>query len=215
MKKLSTVVICCLSFLTFAGCEGQSSPKPVAADAAGGGQFPAYLVGTWKATSYLWEFTFEPNGTISSIVYNLGGVDITAGQTRTAETVSEEGGGSAIFQPGPWKVQYSPETRELTVWIVMDHIHFEMGKGLLEGTRTDMFTGKVSEDGKTWQADWFSYPDFIAHTSSEDRPMVATTEEQSFLETTEFRKVEESIVEHTPLPGESIVEHGPLPGNPH
>lgn len=70
----------------------------------------------------------------------------------------------------------------------MDDVHFEMGSGLLEGTRTDMFSGKVSWDGKTWKADWFSYPDYIAHGSEVRR--MAATEEQSFSGTMEFRKVE-------------------------
>jgi hypothetical protein len=186
MRRL-ILLVCAL--MVFAGCESQSGQKPVAADANGGGKFPAYLVGTWKTPSYDWEFTFEPNGTISSIVHNLGGVRITAGQTTTAETL---GGRKAVFQPGPWDVQYSGETRELTVWIVMDHIHFEMGPGLLEGTRADTFSGKVSDDGSVWQADWFSLPDLVAHTSFGEVPMKAP-DEQSFVETLEFRKVEKGV----------------------
>ncbi|MGA2172236.1 MAG: hypothetical protein ABSG82_04375 [Sedimentisphaerales bacterium] len=184
MKKLSTVVVCCMGFLMFAGCQGQAGRGGIAAEANDAGPFPDSLAGRWESTTGVWELVFEPNGTISSIVYGFGGYTIKAGQTTNDKT---KGGGKAIFQPGPWSTRYSPRTRELTVWIAMDNIYFEMGENLLEGTRTDMFTGKVSEDGKVWQADWFSYPDLTAHASQVKR--LTVTEEQSFAGTLEFRKV--------------------------
>jgi hypothetical protein len=180
MKKIWFLLVCVsAAALTLTGCGGFGN------NVEKEGQFPDFLVGKWKSNNGVWELVFEPNGTISSVVYGLGGYTIKAGQTTTGETL---GGGKAIFQPGPWSARYFPRTRELTVWIAMDNIHFEMGTNLLEGTRTDMFTGKVSEDGKIWQVNWFSYPDLMAHASQVKR--LTVTEEQSFADTMEFRKVE-------------------------
>ena len=153
----------------------------------GDGEFPEFLVGRWKADDYRWEFVFEPNGMISSMVLEMG-VEIIPGQTRTAPT---RGGGEAIFEPGLWTVQYDPEFRELTVEIVMDNIHFEMGPRLLEGIRTDMFVGEVSEDGKIWRGDWFNFPDYIAHTSTGPKRLTISQEEESYIGIITFRKIEE------------------------
>ncbi len=72
-------------------------------------------------------------------------------------------GGKGAFEPGQWSVQYSPDTRELMVMIVVEHFYQDMGKYAIEGNTTDILTGPVSEDGKTWQADWFSSGKLVAY----------------------------------------------------
>jgi hypothetical protein len=52
------------------GSISESDINEVAVEVAveGGGQFPEFLTGKWKADEGGWEFVFEPNGTISSAV---------------------------------------------------------------------------------------------------------------------------------------------------
>ena len=71
----------------------------------------------------------------------------------------------------------------------MDYIHFEMGSSLLEGKRKDVLIGEVLEDGETWRADWFSYPDLMAYATKTKR--LTVNPEESFLKTLIFEKLEE------------------------
>jgi hypothetical protein len=64
-----------------------------------------------------------------------------------------------------------------------------MGKDLLEGKSKDLFIGKVSQDGKSWQADWFGFPDYMAYTSQTKR--LTVTPEESFCGTLTFKKLQE------------------------
>lgn len=187
MKKLLVLLGCAV--LLFSGCQNYGRSKSgVEVIIEGGGQFPQFLVGKWKADDYGWQFVFEPNGTIVSAVISMGEVEIIPGRTATFPTIS---GGKAVFKPGLWTVQYDPQFRELMVEIVMDYIHFEMGKGLLEGKRRDLLIGKVSQDGKIWRADWFSFPDYMAYASQTKR--LTTTPEESLAGaiTLTFKKLQE------------------------
>ncbi len=185
MKKLLVLLGCAV--LLFSGCQEFSRNKnAVEVIIEGGGEFPQFLAGTWKADDYAWQFVFEPNGTISSAVIGMGEVEIIPGRTATFPTIS---GGKAVFKPGLWTVHYDPQLRELTVEIVMDYIHFEMGPNLLEGKAKDLFIGKVSQDGKIWQADWFGFPDYMAYTSQTKR--LTVTPEESFAGTLTFKKLQE------------------------
>lgn len=186
MKRLLVLLGCVVLLLS--GCQGFSrdKKKPVEVIIEDGGEFPQFLVGRWKNDKYRWQFVFEPDGVISSAVINMGEVEIIPGQTTTLPT---RGGGKAIFKPGLWMVQYDPQFRDLTVEIVMDYIHFEMGPDLLEGKAKDVFIGEVSQDGKTWRADWFSIPDYMAYTSQTKR--LTATPEESFIGTITFEKLQE------------------------
>jgi hypothetical protein len=185
MKRLIVLFGCV--FLLFGGCQEPGRKKnAVEVIIKDGGEFPQFLVGKWKADNYAWEFVFEPDGTISSMVLNMGEVEMIPGQTATIPT---RGGGKGIFKPGPWTVQYSSKSRELAVEIVIDYIHFEMGPHLLEGKRTDVFIGEVSEDGKTWRADWFNFPDYMAYATETKR--LTADPEESFINTITFEKLEE------------------------
>ena len=187
-KKVLVLVLLAYSLSVITGCQELSRDKKKAVEVIieGGGEFPQFLVGRWKTDKYRWQFVFEPDGTISSAVLNMGGIEIIPGQTTTLPT---RGGGEAIFKPGLWMVQYDPQFRELTVEIVMDYIHFEMGPSLLEGKAKDVFIGEVSQDGKTWRADWFGFPDYMAYTSQTKR--LTVTPEESFLGTLTFEKLQE------------------------
>jgi hypothetical protein len=187
MKQLSVLFGCVIVLFALTGCQEFCRNKSgVEVIIEGGGQFPQFLVGKWKADDYGWQFVFEPNGTIVSAVIGMGEAEIIPGQTATFPTIS---GGKAVFKPGLWTVQYDPQFRELTVEILMDYIHFEIGKDLLEGKSKDLFIGKVSQDGNFWRADWFSFPDYMAYASQTKR--LTVTAEQSFAGTLTFKKLQE------------------------
>jgi len=78
MKRLVVLAGCAVILLGLAGCQNTGGgdrgvgPAPTRGDVEviieGGGEFPEFLVGTWKDEKRGWEFVFEPDGTISSVV---------------------------------------------------------------------------------------------------------------------------------------------------
>ena len=165
MRNLLFVFTIC--FLIMVGCQ-KSSISTVPVNKSGvdviiedGGQFPEFLVGKWKGDKQDWELVFEPDGAISSVVIALGRFRITPGEITT---VPMKMGGKSILEPGLWTVQYSPDSRELTVEIVLEKFHIEMDKNLIEGSSADIFTGLVSKSGKEWKAEWFNIPKYIVNT---------------------------------------------------
>jgi len=163
MKKLVLALFCCLCVLFVVGCQGLAKKPPVKVTNEGDGSFPDFLVGKWQADKGQWEFVFEPDGTISSAVIDNGMVRVKPTSDRIT-TIPMKMGGKGIYKLGQWAVQYSPETRELVVEVVVDHFHLEMGPSALEGNSEDWFIGRVSEDSQTWVAEWTSFPKYIAYT---------------------------------------------------
>jgi hypothetical protein len=127
----------------------------------GGSEFPSSLAGRWKDGQHGWEFEIEPDGRISSAIISLGRVRVVPGKTTTMPTRS---GDQAVFTPGLWTVHYAPSTRELTVKIAMDHVRVEMAGNVVEGSSTDTFVGPITSTGRTWQAQWTTFTQYVAHT---------------------------------------------------
>jgi len=162
MKQIVPLLLCGLSVFSHSGCHGSAeSPPAVEVVVDGDGQFPDFLVGTWKADSGGWEIVFEPNGTISSAVVSLGRVRMKPGQVTT---VPMKMGGKGVFEAGPWAVQYSPDRRELLVEIAIASFRVELGDDVLKGRTLDIFTGSISADGRSWWANRFSFPEYVADT---------------------------------------------------
>ncbi len=160
MKRL---LVCCLYVVLLIGCQSAGRSKSgVDVFIEGGGEFPQSLAGTWRSDKHYWQIVFEPDGSISSAVITLGGVRMKPGEITT---VPMKRGGKGIYKPGQWLVHYIPTSRELTVKISLENFHAELGNDILEGKSTDIFIGKVSEDGKVWLVDWTSFPDYTAHTA--------------------------------------------------
>ena len=145
--------------LGFAGCGSGSRAVEVVIE--GDGQFPEFLVGRWKADKHSWEFVFEADGTISSAVIALGAVTMKPGETSIVPMVV---GGKGIFEPGPWLVHYSPASRELMVEVSLKHFYAEMAGAVMEGKVRDVLVGEIAGDGKSWQADWNSFPEYFVTT---------------------------------------------------
>lgn len=160
MKQLLVLAGFAVLLLGLAGCQNVNRGVEVIIE--GGGEFPEFLVGRWKADKHGWEFAFEPDGAISSAVISLGRVRIRPGEVTT---VPMKMGGKGIYEPGEWMVHYAPAGRELTVRISLKNFYVELGEDVLKGKSTDIFAGPISQDGKVWQVDWTSFPDYVAHTA--------------------------------------------------
>ncbi|MBM4026005.1 MAG: hypothetical protein FJ280_11460 [Planctomycetes bacterium] len=153
-----------LWLLLAGGCHNASSNDPAAVDVVveGGGTFPISLAGRWTDRQEGWEFQLEPDGRISAAILSFGRVRVTPGQTTTVPTRS---GQQAVFTPGRWTVHYVPRTRELTIRLTMDHVRVDLGGSVLEGSSTDVFVGPVAPTGRAWQAQWTTFPRYLARTA--------------------------------------------------
>jgi len=155
MKQLLVLAGCAVILSGLTGCQKANTGVNVVIE--GGGKFPKSLAGTWKDDKYDWEFVFRPDGTISSAVIDAGKIRVNP--VRKTATASLEGWGDAVYELGPWTVQYSPANRELAVQVVVEHYYIKMDEEgrAMKGHSTDWFIGPVSADSKTWEADWYTW----------------------------------------------------------
>ncbi len=164
MKLSATTITCCLVLSLLSGCnvsEGRRSHQgpPIEVVVEGDGQFPEELVGSWKTEGETrWEFVFDKDGSISSAMIELCRTRIKPGQVTTYST---KFGGKGIVRPGPWKVHYDPESRELAVEVVIDYFYQDIGPNAMEGNPTFFFAGTISADGKVWNADKLGSGKFV------------------------------------------------------
>ncbi len=186
MKQLVVLAGFAVLLSALAGC--QNANRGVEVIIEGDGEFPEFLVGGWKADKDGWEFVFEPDGAISSAVISLGRVRMKPGQVTPVPTKL---GGKGVFEPGKWMVHYAPADRELTVKISLKNFYMELGEAVLEGKSTDVFTGPISQDGKVWQADWTSFPDYTAHTAEYPNFNLSDGTDSGITKSLVFEKVEE------------------------
>ena len=189
MKRIVPLLLCGLSILSCNGCHSSAESTPaVEVVIDGDGQFPDFLVGTWKADSGGWEIVFEPNGTISSAVVSIGRVRMKPGQVTT---VPMKLGGKGVFEAGPWAVQYSPQRRELVVEIAIASFRVELGDSVVKGRTLNIFAGSVSPDGRSWWANRFSFPEYVADTKKYRNRRLTVDPDDNPPEELLFRKVSE------------------------
>ena len=162
MKRFVFLLVYIFLAVVISGCRGPAAANNgVEVIVDDGGQFPEFLVGTWKAESGGWEFIFETDGKISSAIVSIGRAKLQPGRTTT---VPMQMGGKGVYKPGLWTVQYSPQQRELVVEIAIDHFRVELGDNVIHGRTRDFFTGSVSPDGKSWWADRLTFPEYVVDT---------------------------------------------------
>lgn len=165
MKTIGFCVAMCAMTLVLGGCAGSEGKsqgaESVTSVTEDGSPFPVSLAGRWVSDQQGWELVLTPDGRVASAIIGFGRVRIVPGQTATVPT---QAGGQAVFTPGRWVVHYDPAARMLTVKIAMDHVQVPMGVNTLEGSSTDAFTGLVSQNMDTWQADWTAFTDYKART---------------------------------------------------
>jgi hypothetical protein len=190
MRQFAAALLGSLFILLLPGCH---SPAPkqggVEVIIDGDGQFPDFLVGTWKADTGGWEFVFEPSGTISSAVISLGRVRMRPGQVTT---MPMQMGGQGVYEPGTWAVQYSHQQRELLVEITIERFRIELGDSVLKGSTHDIFVGSISQDGQLWWAERFSRPQYIADTKKYHNRKLTVEPSDKPVEGLLFQKVQES-----------------------
>ncbi len=190
MKQLLVLSICGLSVFLLGSCRSSAGNKSgVEVIIDGDGQFPAFLVGRWKADKGGWEIVFEPDGTISSAVVSLGRTKMSPGQVTATQMKM---GGKGLFEPGQWTVQYSQEKRELIVEIVIEHFRVELGDSAVQGRTRDFFVGLVSSDGQLWWTDRFSFPEYIVDTKKYPNYKLPFNPDDNPRESLIFQKVTKS-----------------------
>ncbi|MFA6176063.1 MAG: hypothetical protein WC765_05745 [Phycisphaerae bacterium] len=155
------LMLLCTLFLT-ACQESVKKERAVEVIVEDSNQFPEFLVGRWKAEGNRgWEFVFERNGTISSIVHTLGTVHLKPNEITTVPMKMD---GQSIYEPGKWVVDYEPTTNILTVEIDLKSFYLEIGTGTVEGSCSDIFTGPISENKLIWRVNWVTFLNAMAHT---------------------------------------------------
>lgn len=168
MRQLLVLAGCAVILSGLTGCQkadrgvGLNTNRGVEVTVEGGGKFPHSLVGTWKDDEGGWEFVFRPDGTISSAVIDAGMVRVNPGEK--VATIPLKDGGKGTYKLGQWTVQYSSDSRELAVEVVVDYFHLDMKTFGLKGHSTDWFVGTVSADSQSWEAEWFTFPKYITLT---------------------------------------------------
>jgi hypothetical protein len=188
MKRFVLLLVCIFLAVAQSGCRSSAS-NSVEVTIDGIGQFPDFLVGTWKAEKGGWEFVLEPDGKISSAIVSIGRAKLQPGRTTT---VQMQMGGKSVYKPGLWSVQYSHQQRELIVEIAIDHFRVELGDNVIEGRTRDFFVGSVSADGRSWWADRLSFPEYVVNTEKYHNYVLPFDPNDNPRESLLFQKVPES-----------------------
>lgn len=190
MKQFVLLLIYIFLTAALSGCQNSTVYEDgVEVTIDGIGQFPDFLVGTWKATEGGWEFVFEWDGKISSAIVSIGRAKLQPGRKIT---VPMQMGGKGVYKPGLWTVQYSHQQRELIVEIAIDRFRIELGDDVIEGRTRDFFVGSVSADGKSWFADRLSFPEYVVDTEKFHNYKLPFDPKDNPRESLLFQKVPES-----------------------
>ena len=184
MRISAGLIASVVVLLSVTGC--QKTETGVIVDVQGGGRFPSALAGTWKAEGHGWEFVFEPDGTISSAVIDEGMIRVTP--AKKVHTVELKNNGMGTYKLGQWTVNYSPEQWELAVEVVVDDFFLDMKTFGLKGQMNDWFVGTVSQDFRTWRAEWFSFPTYVTLLPGEKESALPEDPNTNAIDTLVFRK---------------------------
>lgn len=151
--KLKTMIIFVLATAILPNCSCQPSNRRP----AGKTPLPPAIAGTWKAQDSPWKIVLAPDGTVTSAVIPMGEVEIRPNRTTKVEMMD---GSYSTYKAGDFIVEYIPNTRELFVSVEMEKIHIVFIDNVIDGNSNDRFIGPISEDGKTWTADWINIFDY-------------------------------------------------------
>jgi hypothetical protein len=145
------VLLTALPLWLTAGCQPQNHRPDANA------KLPPDAVGTWLAKDSRLRIVVSPDGTVSSAVIPLGEVELRPNQ---AAKVAMKDGSFSTYKAGDFAVDYSATTRELFVSLVVEEFHIKFMEARIDGNETHRFIGPVSEDGKSWTADWIHVFDY-------------------------------------------------------
>ena len=167
MKQILILLFTCiLSLSVLSGCHNNAGNGTDTANIGTENKLPDFLVGTWKA-EHGWEMDFERDSTISRAVLSLGQIEVRPNKTTKIKGKQGEPG---IFEAGNFELEYNPVTRDIYVVITMKYIYAEIGTGKLDGSSEDIFFGHVSQDGKSWEAEWMTQFNLGELRTSPDDP---------------------------------------------
>lgn len=181
---------CVLGLLVLGGgCQpaGGSKSSVLLVDAD---RFPEHLAGVWRNQSHGWILMFDEDGRLSKMTHTTGRVNLRAGQ---AVTFPLKEGGTGQVVPGPWLVQYDGRTNELAVEVTLESFSYKIQGNVVRGSSKDIFMGEApGPDQRVWQAQWISFPKFIATTADKsyedyELPIEAGQEDMGVIE---FEKVD-------------------------
>jgi hypothetical protein len=152
MKKMWFAIICLSALLmVMNGCDSGHQAQKVDKKNADANSFPAFLAGTWQVdtgANGVWRFVLTPDGRVSEVV-DMWQEVLHPNQTTDFNMPD----GPSHITAGNFYVSYRPPKRELFVTIELKDIHIFMdGSFLLDGNSVDYYSGPVSEDGNTWNA---------------------------------------------------------------
>ena len=153
MKQLVVLAGCAVVLLGLAGCQWQLGKL----FEGGKTVLPPDIAGMWKARGEPWKIVLSPDGTVSSALIPMGAVEVRPNQTTEMEM---KDGSISTFKAGDCIVEYMPDTRELFVIVEIEEFHIRFLDNRIDGNSIDRFIGPVSEDGKTWMADWINVFDY-------------------------------------------------------
>jgi len=151
MKKLIVWVGYAAFLLCITGCLGPLVKS------SGSKVIPPEITGTWKAYDSPWKIELSPNGKVVSAVIPMGIVEVKPNKTTKVEM---KDGQFSTYKTGDFDVQYTADTRELFVSIEVKDMHIVFLHNVIDGNSIDNLVGPVSEDGKTWKADWINVFDY-------------------------------------------------------
>jgi hypothetical protein len=145
---------CCILLLAFIGCqEGNNVNKDVKSAGGGKGKVPSFLTGVWQTDDTVWQITFEPDGSLKSIKYYFIYKPIVVAEGGGYDWFND-GEIRSVYILGPYSTNYDPKKRWLSLEIKIDYFEIKRPMGNFEGWQVDKFEGTISEDNKTWNAQW-------------------------------------------------------------
>jgi len=150
--KLKSAIILVLAWIILSTCGCPTNQR-----SANKVMLPPDIAGTWKARKDPWKIILSPDGTVSSAVIDMGTVEVRPNKTTKVEM---RDGQFSTYKAGDCIVEYTPATRDLYVSVEMEQIHVVYLDNVIDGNSIDRFAGPVSQDGKTWIADWIKVFDY-------------------------------------------------------
>ncbi len=143
MKNILLILL--VFTLLFIGCQShQTVAKP---------DYPSTIVGTWEDDSPdHWKFILLEDGKIEEVIRSDAQRMVIAEGNMAIESKDF----ILAYQFGPCLWIYDKESNVLYIRITLDNFYIKAGEQEINYAWTDEFSGKLSEDGKRWAAEWIT-----------------------------------------------------------
>lgn len=167
-RKSAAVVVILLYSLFVFGCQQpvQNNNTEIISTQ----KLPHNVAGIWQASEAPWRITLSEDGVVSSVIIPMATTEIKPNQTTMFEM--KDGQFSAI-RAGDCIVEYDLQTRELYVSVDVNDMNIVFFEEQLTGHSQNYFMGKVSEDGKMWDASFMEVFDYGPRFPQDPNDIVA------------------------------------------